>query len=63
MTRKTLLTLAVLTAFSAGSVAAFAQADAPARFAARFEHMDVNKDGYVDRAKVRSQPEPARRAR
>ncbi len=59
MTRKTLLTLAVLTAFSAGSVAAFAQADAPAKPARAT--LDANQDGFVDRSEAAAMPRLAER--
>lgn len=61
MTRKTLLTMAVLTAFSAGSVAAFAQTRADASARPARATLDANQDGFVDRSEAAAMPRLAER--
>ena len=55
MTRKTLLTLAVLTALSAGTAFAATQSDAAAAKPTRTS-LDANSDGSIDRAEAGKSP-------
>lgn len=55
MTRKTLLTLAVLTALSAGTAFAATQADTTVAKPARVS-LDSNSDGSIDRAEAAKSP-------
>ena len=55
MTRKTLLTLAVLTALSAGTAFAATQSDAAAAKPTRAS-LDANSDGSIDRAEAAKSP-------
>ena len=59
MTRKTLLTLAVLTALTAGSAIAATQSDATAK--PQRASLDRNHDGAIDRAEAAAMPRLAER--
>lgn len=56
MNRKTLLTLAILTAFSAGTAFAATQAPAEGAMPAPRVKLDVNGDGSIDRTEAAARP-------